>query len=498
MGFWISINTRQNSQDVAENTTNVTVEVIGRWTDGYYNRNVRPGKLTVDGTTYSFKCNFNWYGETTGSSVLFTKTMDVVHEEDGTKTLNCSASYDCGLTSLDLETVTASDSVVLSPIPRSASLTSAADVTLGKGCSVKWTPAAASHRFRLTFSLKDWSCTTGPIHPNKTTAYTYTGYIIPLEAAGQIPDGKTGIMSVTLYTYADSDGTNQVGSASSGAFTVTVPDNSDTKPFLAMSLAPVNALPSAFDGLYILGFSKVKATLTAEGKYGATAGSGTMKVDGVSYDAGDDFTSGYLTPAGTRTVYGYVTDSRGHSNEISQDITVLPYSNPRLLDASAYRCDADGNAADTGTCLRIHAKRSYSPLVVDGTQKNFCGIMYRYGKGDAFSDWVTILEGSAVERDEVTTGALLNGALSPQESYMIHLRAVDDMGRYADTYIGVLTEKVYMHRDGARNALALGKYVEEDNLLDVAWDAHFRGEVKIGATGMTLKEYILAVISEGG
>ena len=46
--------------------------------------------------------------------------------------------------------------------------------------------------------------------------------------------------------------------------------------------------------------------------------------------------------------------------------------------------------------------------------------------------------------------------------------------------------------------MGLGKYVEGENLLDVAWDAHVRGEVLIGETGMTLKDYILAVISEGG
>jgi hypothetical protein len=43
--------------------------------------------------------------------------------------------------------------------------------------------------------------------------------------------------------------------------------------------------------------------------------------------------------------------------------------------------------------------------------------------------------------------------------------------------------------------MGLGKYVEGENLLDVAWDAKFRGDVMIG--DMTLREYILQIMSEG-
>lgn len=495
MGMNISISITQNSQKIANNTSNVTVVVTGRWDYGSYNKNQCPGTLTIDGVDYKFFSPFNWNCTTTGTQELFAKTVDVAHNSDGTKTLKCSASYETGVST---GTSKASASKTLTAIPRAASITSAGNVTLGNACSVKWTPAAASHRYKLKFSLGTWSYTTGAIHPNKTTAYTYTGYTIALDVASQISDAKTGAMTVTLYTYSDSGASTQIGSASSKTFTVTVPDNSNTKPAVSMSLAPVGTLPSTLAGLYIQGLTKVKATLGAEGKYSATIKSYTMKVDGVSYGSEDDMTSGFLANAGTRTVYGYATDSRGYIGEKAQDITVLAYSNPKLLDTSAYRCDKDGNATDSGTYLKIQAKRSYSPLAIDGEQKNFCKIQYRYGRGESYTEWVTILEGSSLDTDAVTTGALLDGVLSTLTSYMVHIRAIDDVGRYAESYIAVPTEKVYMHRDGARNSMGLGKYVEEDNLLDVAWDAHFRGEVKIGDTGMTLREYILAVISEGG
>ena len=98
--------------------------------------------------------------------------------------------------------------------------------------------------------------------------------------------------------------------------------------------------------------------------------------------------------------------------------------------------------------------------------------------------------------DEVDSDPLLGGVLSAQSTYMVEVRAMDDIGEIGHTMIYIPTDKVYMHR--TKNAMGLGKYAEGENLLDVGWDAHFHGEVRLGETGMTLKEYILAVISEGG
>ena len=318
--------------------------------------------------------------------------------------------------------------------------------------------------------MGSWSYTTGAIHPNRKTAYTEIGYLISLEAASQIPNGKTGTMTATLYTYSDAAATKQVGSASSKTFTVTVPDNSNTKPAVSMALSPVSSLPSAFAGLYIQGKSKVKAALSATGKYGATIKSYSMKVDGISHGAGDGYTSNYLTSYGSKTVTGYATDSRGITGSISRNITVIAYSKPKISVSVCGRCDANGNLTDSGTYLKISAKRSYSLVISDGVQRNYCKVMYRYYDGKTYSPWETILDREDTTSDEVTTGALLEGGLAKQTSYTVHLRAVDDIGEYADTYIGIPTEKVYMHRDGARNALGLGKHNERDNAVDSALD----------------------------
>lgn len=303
---------------------------------------------------------------------------------------------------------------------------------------------------------------------------------IPLDLIGELAsDAKNGWGQIYVETYTDS-GTKYVGSKSC-EFSANVPDVEETKPKVTMILDPVGVLPPAFAGLYIQGLTKVKATLSASGEYGASISSYLMKIDNVLHDKDVAYTSSYLEGFGEKKVYGYATDSREHTGETFQTINVLPYSNPRLEDASAVRCDKNGNESESGTYLKISGKRNYSPCVLDGVQKNFCKIQYRYSQDKVnYSEWVTILDYNDLSSDEVTTEPLCNGIISTEASYLVHIQAIDDVGKTADAFVTLQTEKVYMHRDGARNALGLGKYNERDNAVDSNWDFYMNNHTITG------------------
>lgn len=500
--------------DIATNTSNaVKVDSIQISVPNYSGyAHYMDGTVSINGTTVltmsSYTASHPVYISAVNTFCTVANTSGsvtgIVHNSDGSKSVSIVVSVMAVREDGGGHTITGSGTITLTTIPRASQITSAGAVTLGNKCSVVWTPKAASFRYKLKFSMGDWSYTTGAIHPNQTAAYTYTGYTIPLDAAAQIPSAKTGTMTVELFSYSDSGAATQIGSSDSATFTVTVPDNNSTKPTVSMTLAPVSSLADAFAGLYIQGKTKVKATLSATGKYGAAIKSCGMKAENATYDAGDSYTSEFLASSGETTVYGYAKDSRGFTGSTSGKITVIAYTKPKIMAASgesevvAARCDSSGNLSDSGTYLKIKAKRSYSTVSSGGTQKNFCKIQYRYKLEAAaqFSEWTTILEADDLSSDEIVTGALLGGVLSAQSTYVVEVRAVDDIGEAGSTTIYILTDTVYMHR--TKNAMGLGKYAEGENLLDVAWDTHLRGEVKIGAAGQTLKEYILAVISEGG
>lgn len=464
--------------------------------------------LTVPTTgTWSFMLNIN------GNSVTGTKYASVLtdwvligsyvvssiaHDSDGRKSISVGGSVSAPSgTGFAGHTTSGSGIAQFDSIPRASTITSAAAVTLGGSSAVKWYPLSSAFRYKLKFSLGGWETWTGVIHPNTTLAYTHK-ITIPLEVARQIPNSRNGTMTVTLYTYSDSAGTSQVGSADSEVFTVTVPDNSNTKPTVSMTLSPVSSLPGAFEGLYIQGKTKVKAVLTATGKYGSSIKAYSMNVDGNNYGPSAGYTSNFLTSPGSKTVYGYATDNREHTGSVSLGITVIEYGPPKIQNVVAARCDINGNISESGTYLKIIAKRSYSPVYSGGSQKNFCQIRYRYKAATAasYGSWETILAASNLSSDEIITEPLLDGTLGVDTTYLVEVQAVDDIGDHSETVINIQTETVYMHK--TKNAMGLGKYAEGENLLDVGWDAHFHGEVRIGETGMTLKEYILAVVNEGG
>ena len=406
---------------------------------------------------------------------------DIEHNSDGSKSVSIAVDihgYTVEENTGNAWYVSASKSVELTTIPRASTITSAADVTLGNKCSVKWTPKATSFYYKLVFKLGDQTKTITGIAPKTTSAYTYTEFTIPLSWASEITDATTDKVTVAMTTHTASSCTsdNQVGSADSETFTVTVPEDNDTKPTVSMTLSAVNSLADTFAGLYIQGKTKVKAVLSATGKYDANIKSYSMKADGVTYDSDDDFTSDFLTNVGAITVYGYAKDSRGFTGSTSKKITVIGYNKPQILDVVAVRCDKDGNPTDSGTYLKIKAKRSYSKVTSDGVQKNFCKIRYRYKleSADDYSSWVTLLAGNSLDSDVVETGALLGGVLALNSTYLVQVGVVDDIGGSNSTTVPIPTDKVYMHRDKMRRALAFGMLIQDDNCIDIAEDITLR------------------------
>ena len=491
-------------------TTDTAANASKNVTAHLYVRKYNPSTLLTiptEGTwPYTININGNSISGTVSASVLLDwvwigthKVSSIGHNSDGSKSITISGSVKGpSVSGFAAHTSSGSGTAKLDSIPRASTITAAGNITLGDACSIRWTPASASFRYKVRFSIGNWSYTTGVIHPNRTTEYTYTGYAIPLDVANQIPNSPTGTMTATLYTYSDSAATVQVGSADSEIFTVTVPDNTNTKPAVSMTISPVSSLSSAFDGLYIQGKTKVKAALSATGKYGADIKAYSLNVDGSSYGSDADYTSNYLATPGSKTVYGYATDNREHTGSASQVINVIAYSTPKIQNVVAARCDSNGNFSESGTYLKILATRSYNKVTSDNAQKNFCQIRYRYKASTAasYGEWATILAANNLSSDEIITEPLLAGALAVNTTYLVEVQAIDDIGEHSETVISIPTETVYMHK--TKNAMGLGKYAEGENLLDVGWDAHFRGEVKIGESGMTLKDYILTVVNGGG
>ena len=470
-----ALNLTQVSQSVANNTSKVRILWTTTQTGSSYNNYEKVGYywVSVNGGTETKHTVYSTLPLQSTKTIVDT-TIEVEHDKNGNCTIEVRTSMATGI---NAGTIELEESLELDNIPKASTITSVADVTIGEKCSVKWTPNSASFRFKLKFSIGDWSDTTDVIHPNTTSPYTYTGYTIPLDAAWKIPHGTTGTMTVTLYTYSDSAATTQEGSASTKTFTVTVPTSALPK-ISSMVLAPVHSLGEAFDGIYVQGYSKVKLeALIAETQYGSDIRYYDFTVGGKTYGEDESYTSEHLANSGSVSVVGHAVDSRGYGGYTDKKINVIPYTKPKVQNVTAERCDSEGKPDDSGTYLRISAKRVYSKVESDGVQKNFCDIRYRYkSEKGAYGPWVTILAGEDTSTDEIATGAMLEGALAVDTTYIVQVGVVDDIGNETYTTATIPTDKVYWHRDGARRSFTFGGYVEEDNTFAIAADIVFKAK----------------------
>lgn len=128
MAVTMSMYITENSTNIANNTSSVTVDCYVSWTGGSWNNYGQcEASITIDGTSYSFSgLKFNSSHTQTGSQWVMGKTVNVYHNADGYKTVYCSAWFSTHVSS---GTIYASGSKVLSYIPRAATLTAAPNFT---------------------------------------------------------------------------------------------------------------------------------------------------------------------------------------------------------------------------------------------------------------------------------------------------------------------------------------------------------------------------------
>lgn len=371
--------------------------------------------------------------------------------------------------------------VTLPAIPRSSVITAADDITLGNYCRVAWTPLLNTYHYKLEFSIGTWASESDIISPNSTSAYVYTGTMFPLEIAKQITDDPKGSVTVKLYTYSDSSGTKQIGSVATDAFDVTVPENEDTIPSLTALFAPQNDFSEAFGGVYVQGKSKVKVTMEAYAQLGADIDKYEVTVNGNTV-SGNPAVTNYLSTAGNVVVTAVVTDSRGFSSKVEQTINVTPYSKPRVipysgaLDIICERSLEDKTPASSGTYLHIKAGRNYWPLTLDGVQKNYCTLEYRYcaDGGTLPNTYISLIEKSNLTADyvDIAIGGVCGDV---SQAYIVELRAIDDIGEYSTVTVIVPTDNAILNIRPGGKVAALGRYAkaEDPEGLTSAWDVYF-------------------------
>ena len=337
----------QNSQNVANNTSNVTVSVkFYRTNTGYTTYGTGTVYCKINGTTYSASVTPS--DEITSSGiVLFTKTLNISHDSDGTKKLTVSAW-------ISHERVTSSEqsySMNLTTIPRATTPTvnvTSADMNTSVTISMPRASSSFTHTLKYTFGSE-----TGTIGSSLGTSKAWT---IPLSLANQIPNATSGSLTITCETY---NGSTKIGSKTV-KITIKVPA-SVVPTISSISVVDSNTGVSSKFGALIQNQSKPTITVNASGVYSSTIASYSTKFLGVTYTA-KSFTVSNLTQSGTLSIVTTIKDSRGRTASLTQNISVLAYSIPSISLFTAQRCNSDGTINLEGQYLKITYAFSISSL----------------------------------------------------------------------------------------------------------------------------------------
>lgn len=458
MGASITLSFTQNSQSIANNTTNVTIKATLHWTYGTWNNNKMSGELKIDGEKYPFIANFNWNGATQSGSVeLISETVNVAHDADGTKTLKYSVWYEYH----SGKTVEASGSRTLPFIARTSqpSCITWPEHTqyvgeFGDKISIHTNRKNSTliHTLRYQFGSKSGTIATG--------VENGTEWTVPLDLMDLLPNSVAGSGTIYCDTYS---GNTKIGTASCG-FTATVPDS--IKPSCTFTLEDVTGVDDIY-GSPVQGLSRIKATVTAETAYSSPIAAYTVEANGVSY-SGAEVTTGFLQSSGDSLVKVTVRDQRARIGSAEYTMSVQAYTAPTVSKLNIKRCNADGTENDKGEYIHV----TFSAAVSSMNNKNTAAYALRYRKSTEES--YTTVNFSALANKYAVADQTHLFAADPDFAYDIEVTATDRHGTATRATSGS-TAFTLMDWKASGTGIAFGKVAGKDNTMEVALDMEVDG-----------------------
>ena len=455
MAVTLSLSITQNSQSVANNTSNVTVTANASWTGGSWNATGQcTGSITIDGTKYSFSgITFNTGKTQSGSQTVMTKTVNVSHGSDGTKKLSCSASFVTGVSS---GTISASASKTLTTIPRKSSM-SVANGTLGTAQTLTVTRQSGS--FTHTITAKCGTASTTICSKSISTSISFTP---PLSWASQNTTGTSVSVTYTITTY---NGSTSVGD-NSYAKTCSIPDS--VKPSCSLTVTDAPGYADTYGG-YLKGLSKFKVVVSATASYSSPIASYKTTANGSTYTAAS-FITDVLSSSGTLNVSTTVTDKRGRKATATKSLTVLEYSSPLITSLTVRRCNQDGTANDQGEYVQVVFSGSVTPL----NNKNTAAYKLEYKK-TTDSDY-TPVEFDDYANNYAVSNASYIFAADSGSSYNVRVTVTDAFGTGSKATTAS-TGFTIMHWLSSGLGMAIGKIAELAGVLDIGFKTRFMGGI---------------------
>lgn len=447
------ITVNQNWQSVGENYSNVTVKVnFYRTNSGYSSYGNGTVYCKINGTTYTASVSTSQ--KITNSGIdLFSKTLNIYHNNDGTKTLTCSAwiSHDVFSSSEQ------SYSQTLTTIPRTSTISSISGNTLGSPITVNINRNSDSFTHKVFYKRTDGQ--RFEVGSGVGTSHTFTPDI---GDCNLLPNSTSGTAEITVDTYY---GDTYIGY---NAWNITVYVPSSIVPSIGdITLTEaVEGIAAKFGG-FVQWKSKINVNVNAWGSYSSTIRNYNTRINGATYTS-SSFTTDYLSSGGDCAVT--VTDSRGRGASKTVGFSATAYWNPWIDTFSVSRCNADGTANDSGNCAKCVIRAGIAP-VNDKNDKSFT-LQYKKSSEASYQTVTLSNDNYTLETTQIFTD------IDTESEYEFILN-VSDYFTTSKLSRNVSTAYTLLDFRNTGRGLAIGKVSNKD-ALEVAMELHAESNIRIG------------------
>lgn len=377
-----SISIKQNSQNIANNTSSITVTGKATMSGPSYDYYTRTGTVTIDGKSYSFSATF----PENSTKTLFSKTVNVTHNSVGEKTVSASFSIKTGMTStLPNGVISESTSKTLTKIPRTSKVSmSSRNFNIGSTITISTNRASSSFTHTLVIKFNGKTVRT---QTNVGASYSWS----TSELYQYVPNANSATGTVTCTTYS---GSTNIGS-SSVSFTANVKNSNPT--FSNFEVEDTNATTLALTGdetKYIRKYSSIQITVPVAEKMttknSATSKAYNMIVGNQNYTASYSDTADVMhtfNNVDANVVNVYAVDSRNNQTEASKSLNIIDYTEVLLQNVKVYRENG------VGTNIIITANGKYDNINFGTVTNSIQSIQFRKKKSSlsTWDDWQSIM-----------------------------------------------------------------------------------------------------------
>lgn len=337
---------------------------------------------------------------------LARKKSNQVYGESGTitvKTLGGAVLLSCGSFSVD-----------------AASISLSLRVTVYNAAYTNYITIKNGSTTYLSLAGRVWSAGTA----NRTITLTSSEWTTLLNAMASV---KSFTATIELVTKS---GSTQIGSASTCTCTIRTSQANSGPSLSGFTFADSYSTTTAItdnNQVLIQDYSRLTVTPgTATARNGASIVSYSAVCSGVtkSNTTGAALSLGTIGTSGTRDITLTVTDSRGYTASVTQSVTVVPYSKPRVSSVSLRRTN------DIETEMQLVFNGSISPITVDGTQKNsllYARYRYKLTSASSYNSYTSILGSVTATSSSFSFSNLELCNLDSESSYDFHLQIRDQL-----------------------------------------------------------------------